>query len=264
MQIDWITVLAQLVNFGVLIWLLQKLLYAPVAKLISQREADIAARIDRANSKASEAELERKGLQAERAALNEARASEIAKAKRTGETLARTLTDQAREKARQAKIAWEYDIKEKSARTREQIVQDAVDHLEAIVGRCLNDLADEPLQDAMARQFIKSLQATSDQDRGEMEQRLKDGAAIVLSAHKISTPGKKRLEAALKEIAKQEIAIDFKTDETMSPGLIFKAGGQSFAWTIDSYLGDFIQHLRSTLELDPDPAPAPEQMIRRL
>lgn len=262
MQIDWITVLAQLVNFGVLIWLLQRLLYAPVANLISQREADIAARIDSADTKANEAEIERERLQAERAALNEARASEIAKAKHTGETLARTLADQAREKARQAKIAWEHDAKEKTARARQQIVQEAVDQLEAIVGRCLNDLADESLQDAMTRQFVKSLQASSDQERDEMQQRLKDRTAIVLSSQEMAAPSKKRLQAALKEIAKEEIAIDFKTDETMSPGLIVKSGRQSFAWTVDSYLGDFMQHLRATLELDPDPAPTRVQLVR--
>ncbi|MCL1485860.1 MAG: hypothetical protein MH208_17135 [Marinobacter sp.] len=41
MSIDWITVLAQLANFLVLVWLLKRFLYRPILDGIDAREAEI-------------------------------------------------------------------------------------------------------------------------------------------------------------------------------------------------------------------------------
>ena len=45
MQIDWLTVSAQLINFLVLVWLLKRFLYRPVMDAMQRREQHIAARI---------------------------------------------------------------------------------------------------------------------------------------------------------------------------------------------------------------------------
>ena len=45
MSIDWVTVLAQIANFLVLLWLLKRFLYRPILDGIDAREAEIAKRI---------------------------------------------------------------------------------------------------------------------------------------------------------------------------------------------------------------------------
>jgi len=45
MSIDWVTVLAQLANFLLLIWLLRRFLYRPIIAGIDAREAEIARRM---------------------------------------------------------------------------------------------------------------------------------------------------------------------------------------------------------------------------
>ena len=45
MQIDWLTVAAQIVNFLVLIWLLQRFLYRPITNAMARREARIEERL---------------------------------------------------------------------------------------------------------------------------------------------------------------------------------------------------------------------------
>ena len=42
MSIDWITVIAQIANFLVLVWLLKRFLYRPILDGIDAREAEIA------------------------------------------------------------------------------------------------------------------------------------------------------------------------------------------------------------------------------
>ena len=50
MSIDWVTVLAQIANFLVLLWLLKRFLYRPILNGIDAREAAIAQRISDADA----------------------------------------------------------------------------------------------------------------------------------------------------------------------------------------------------------------------
>ena len=45
MQIDWLTVAAQIVNFLVLVWLLQRFLYGPITRAMARRETRIEDRL---------------------------------------------------------------------------------------------------------------------------------------------------------------------------------------------------------------------------
>ena len=44
MQIDWLTVAAQIVNFLVLVWLLQRFLYKPITNAMHRREERILSK----------------------------------------------------------------------------------------------------------------------------------------------------------------------------------------------------------------------------
>ena len=58
MELDWLTVAAQIVNFLVLVWLLQHFLYAPITKAMSHREERIEERLADARKSREEAEAE--------------------------------------------------------------------------------------------------------------------------------------------------------------------------------------------------------------
>ena len=51
MKINWFTVIAQVINFLVLVWLLKKFLYKPILNAIDEREKKIAAQIKDADDK---------------------------------------------------------------------------------------------------------------------------------------------------------------------------------------------------------------------
>ena len=56
MSIDWITVLAQIINLAVLAWLLKKFLYKPVLDMVDQRQALIDSEIQKAQDAAKQAQ----------------------------------------------------------------------------------------------------------------------------------------------------------------------------------------------------------------
>lgn len=55
MQINWFTVIAQIVNFLVLVWLMKKYLYKPILNAIDERGKKIAVELADAESKMTEA-----------------------------------------------------------------------------------------------------------------------------------------------------------------------------------------------------------------
>ena len=55
MLIDWFTVIAQVVNFLILVWLLKRFLYRPILDAIDDREQRIATKIASAEAKEHEA-----------------------------------------------------------------------------------------------------------------------------------------------------------------------------------------------------------------
>ncbi len=61
MQLDWLTFVLEIINFLILIWILQHFLYKPVLQTIARRKAVIEKKLADANTRQADAEaLERK------------------------------------------------------------------------------------------------------------------------------------------------------------------------------------------------------------
>jgi F-type H+-transporting ATPase subunit b len=107
MHLDWWTLALQIVNFAVLVWLLNRFLYSPVLRMIEARKAEVQRQYDDAKSIEDKArahlasiEAERAGIEAEREAALKgaaAQAQEAAEARRAqAEREAQALLDGAR------------------------------------------------------------------------------------------------------------------------------------------------------------------------
>ena len=59
MEVDWFTVIAQILNFLVLVWLLKRFLYKPVLNAIDEREKKIASELEDAAIHKAEARKEK-------------------------------------------------------------------------------------------------------------------------------------------------------------------------------------------------------------
>src|SRR6478672_8833405 len=62
MEINWFTVIAQVINFLILVWLLKRFLYKPVLDAIDAREKKIVARLEDAKNRKDEAKKDQDGL----------------------------------------------------------------------------------------------------------------------------------------------------------------------------------------------------------
>ncbi|HQU90423.1 MAG TPA: F0F1 ATP synthase subunit B, partial [Denitromonas sp.] len=69
MLIDWFTVVAQLLNFLILVWLLKRFLYQPVLDAIDAREQRIAKELAQADATRDAAQAEQTHFREQQAAL---------------------------------------------------------------------------------------------------------------------------------------------------------------------------------------------------
>ena len=99
MQIDWLTVTAQILNFLVLAWLLKRFLYRPVIDAMTQREQRIATRLAQAAQREAQAQAEARTYSDKVAAFDRDRQAQLAQAREAAEHERRSLLESARGEA---------------------------------------------------------------------------------------------------------------------------------------------------------------------
>ena len=96
MPIDWFTVVAQAINFLILVWLLKRFLYKPILHAIDEREKGIAAQLAQAEAKKAESQKERDDFQHKNEAFDQERAALLKKAADEANRERQRLLDEAR------------------------------------------------------------------------------------------------------------------------------------------------------------------------
>ncbi len=99
MPIDWFTVIAQVINFLILVWLLKRFLYKPILHAIDEREKGIATQLAQAEAKKAEAQQERDDFQHKNEAFDQERAALLKKATDEAQAERQRLLDEARKDA---------------------------------------------------------------------------------------------------------------------------------------------------------------------
>ena len=99
MLINWFTVLAQAVNFLILVWLLKRFLYKPILHAIDEREKGIAAQLAEAKAKKAEVKKDRDTFQHKNEAFDQERATLLKKATEEAAAERQRLLDEARKDA---------------------------------------------------------------------------------------------------------------------------------------------------------------------
>lgn len=243
MSVDWITVIAQIGNFLVLVWLLKRFLYKPILKGIDAREAEIATRMGEAEvarKKAAAAEAE--FVQQKQALLadNSTKAEEI---REQAETEKEALLAATRKKLEREKLDWQAHLETEREAFIRELHQASADILYQLVRRALRDLADEDLEEHIALNVMNKLKALS----GELASASEHAEQAVATSH-VSLPEatQEKMKASFERLA-PGLPLRFAADARQAPGLILRIGSVQVAWTIDSYTDELIGLLTDRL-----------------
>jgi len=262
MQIDWVTTIAQIINFAVLLWLLRRFLYRPIIDAVDRRETEIRNRLADAASRAADAQAGRDEIERQRELMSEEREVMLKQARHDADQLRTALRKAFRDEVETDRKNLQKSLAAERRAFSREIAGVAIDRLSALAGKVLFDLADMPLERQILSAFISELSAIEGPEKQKLSRALAKHGATISSSRPLTRSEKQRLQRAVSTLSAAKSATRFQTDPSLQSGLRLRAGGQVLEWSLDRYLQEFETALVRGLDVpDSEAAAAPSNKL---
>ncbi|MBN1991748.1 MAG: hypothetical protein JW953_03525 [Anaerolineae bacterium] len=250
MQLDWFTIVAEIVNFLILVALLKYFLYDRIIGIADEREEKIAARFAEAEDKRQEAEDKAESFQAKQGELNEKQDQLFSQAKEEAEKQRRELLEKARQEVEAQKRQWQQMVQQEQDSFLQELRRQAGQQTIALARRSLADLADAELETQMVERFVEQVKNLSDQEQTKMAGSLADSGRkpVITTAFDLSSESRRQLLDAVQTQFGDELEGKFNTADELICGIELKANGYKIAWSLDNYLDNLADNLARTLQ----------------
>lgn len=245
MELDWTTFILEIINFLVLVWILQRFLYRPVMNIVAQRRAAIAKSLEEAQATHKEAtalkdqyENRLNDWQKERQAARSKLHDEI-EAERQGllNELQTELADQRQKEQVLAERRNETLLRE----TRQQALALSAQ----FAGKLLGRLADPAVQGRLLDMMLEDLGNLSETQRKSLED-ARNAASVpaqVYSAFPLSDKQRQALLAALQKTLSTQLSCEFHEDPALLAGVSVHLGPQRLQASLKEELRFFSDSL---------------------
>ena len=255
MQIDWVTVIAQILNFLVLVWLLNRVLYRPVTRALEDRAEAVRTRLSEAEEAREKAEAEEERLRAEREQLEAHREEKRAEIDESLEEHRREMTEQARAEIAGQRADWARQLERERESFLARLRERAGEALTRLLARALGDLADADLEARVAAVFARKLEHGAEETRTDLARAAEaaEQPPRIVSAFEPGEETRARLRAAARAAIGAEAAerLVFETDPGLGCGIALEAGSRRIAWTIGAYVDALEEEIAATLDTAP-------------
>jgi F-type H+-transporting ATPase subunit b len=239
MEFSWTTFILEIVNFLVLLWILQRLLYRPVMNAIAQRRTAIEKTLEEARA-----------IEAKATALSQQYEGRLSDWQREKESAQARLTqDLEAERARrmqalQAELAAARErqraVERQQARERERRMEvEARAQAATFAARLLSRIASTGLEAQVIRLVLEDLpNLSAGQLRAIRAALAKDGVTVeVVSADVLGGLQRETLTQAVSTLAGTPLTLNFREDPTLIAGLSMIIG----PWVLRANLRDELQ-----------------------
>ncbi|CAM5766584.1 ATP synthase subunit b [Labrys miyagiensis] len=241
MRIDWWTLGLQAVNVLVLLWLLQRFLFRPVAAIVAERQASAARLLDDAQTARQQALAEGDAARREAAQIADGRAEAIKAALAEAEAQKAALLSSARAEAERLRAEAEAGIarlrQEEAAAADERASRLAVD----IAARLLECLPDS----ARVTGFVDGLvSALADLPASTLAQLGANGSPVRLKAPRSLSPEEvASCSTALGKVLGRPVDVEVAVDPGLIAGLEIEAAHVAVGNSLCAHLNRIAREL---------------------
>jgi F-type H+-transporting ATPase subunit b len=246
MLLDSFTIIAQIINFLILIYLLKRFLFHRIIKIMDDREKQITDRMQDAETVKEKAQKELDEQQRIRKELQEKWNEMLTQAKKDAQKKREELVKDARSKIDEEQKNWrEAILKQRTAFLRdlrhlscEQVCQ---------MGRkVLADLADEKLENQLIENFLIQLGKLSKEEKQDFIRFIdKDERKIwVDSSFQLTGKKESEIRKILEKIIGDKVEINFKVSPKLICGIETRTEGKKISWNIENYLDGLEEQLK--------------------
>ena len=238
MKIDWFTIVAQLINFLVLLWLMKRFLYKPILNAIDKREKRIAGELENAHSTKVAAEKQKDEFDRKNEELKGQSSAFLKNAQDEAEGQRVRLLKEAREEADALRTKQRAVFADEVKALRTSVIQRTQEEVLAVTRKILKDLAGTSLEEHIVVVFNQKLH---DLDKAEKDvlisaHKTQPGTIVVQTAFDISSEMKSLTEASIQELFGMKTKIAFESSTDLISGIELSFNGQKMAWSVADYL----------------------------
>ena len=250
MLIDWFTVIAQIINFLVLVYLLKRFLYGPIIKAMDKRQEKIAFRLEGARKKKEEAEQEAELFLQKNREFDTRHEEMLSQIKKEAEARKAELIKEARSRVDADMAGWYGAIQKEKETFLQDIRRRAVRHTCAIARRAIKDLSNADLENRITSIFIERLQNVDNNEQEALAQAIQHSmeGIQVNSAFEIPGESAKKIVQLLQNLTTAPVAVRFEILPELVCGIELKLHGRKISWNIADYLESFEKSIGAAIE----------------
>lgn len=250
MLIDWFTVIAQIINFFILIALLKHFLYGRILHAMDERERAIAQRIEAAEQQDKQAARERESWHKKNKELDQARHRKLEQIKQEVRAERQQQEKQVREQIEQKRGQWSDALRSERESFLRGIREQTGSRIVDAIRLALESLAGARLEQQIIAVFTERLRSAGDDRDTEIAEALEAGPAevTVRTSFDITDEARKELADVIRGHTGRETEVRHQTDRDMVAGIELCADGSKISWNIDSFMHGLAEALRSALQ----------------
>ena len=237
------TIIAQIINFSVLLFLLNKFLYKPVMKTMEKRRNDIKQKIDDTEKKLEETEKLKeeylnklKEVEEENIVLRQRVIDDVAKFKEIEMQKAQDDISNKRERFN------DY-LKLEQKNLLEKFNKNLLDMFVKYSNHMFSAIANSTLQKEIINAFLNKVNIL-DKDKIEDINKMKADKIYIISNALLADDEKELIKKSLKDKGFIFSEIEFMIDKKLVLGIDMKIGSYVFSWNIK----EFTEHFISTID----------------
>lgn len=236
MLIDLFTVIAQIINFLVLVVALKFLLFDRVVAAMDEREARIASRLEDAAAREDQAREEAEELREKRQELADREEELMAEARDQARKRRTELLDEARGDVDEQRSRWLRSLEHEQRDLREEIHRRIQTEVLDLGRSVLTQVAGASLERAVVDRGLDEILASDEfteaLDAGRSESRK---ALVVRSSFALDDEIQSSVEDRLTELV-DDLVLRFEVDDELVLGLEMQVGDRVVSWSAEDFL----------------------------
>ena len=251
MLIDGFTTLAQIINFSILVFLLQRFLYKPITQAMTERQARVAHDVETAAQQAAAAKQEAEHYRQQQRELESQKQQWLEQAQQEVTAQKQQWLEQAQQNLEATRASWIESLGREQQQRLQDLKRQVGQRVLAIARQVLVDLAGANLEQQIASTFADRLSQLNGSQLQvlQAEQSAQTPRELeIRSTFPITEETQCHISSILRQRLTADLAVKFETDAADGIcGIELHDRNCKIAWNLADYLADLEADLERSL-----------------
>lgn len=249
MQIDVFTLVAEIFNFLLLVFLLQRFLYRPIIRVMDEREQSTVNRLKEAEQKREEAAREKQTYQDKVRDIEQRREKLLDEARQESKQRREQMIDEIRGEVEALRQTWREAVDFERESFLRELRQEVGTEIVRVARVVLADMADHALEDRVVEVFIERMSEIDEADKQKLAATDGENAQTlhIQSAFTLSDEARSQLEKALRPYTESK-KLHYSVNSNLICGVRVATADYELAWSFEHYISALQDRFQKSLE----------------